>query len=1140
MKSSIDLFSSALNVTGPGIEKNIVRNLGSIERVSVYDYSTSTVANHKAPSKLVSFQFNDTSVLSKTIDYGIGIANYASLGISLLILLIVQVLFLGVTSCYATCSMCCCKPSKKDRELRMKDHAKWAFAHNKKKRVTTCCRVFLLVLVIFNILALLVWFLFAFQTNIQFSQLFNQGLMMYNEVESLAQDVLKFAGNLPTIIDLIEQSIGNLKKNILNKLPSDVTKQSWSNCISNMISQVPDLSTTSHNVDTLNSYISTQLKTPLTPLKTSISGLKSSILSISNIDIPELINQLTNTESALTFFNFDPLLTSITSSQTTLQQINYINSIKNSLQIVSDERANTLTDAFLSNLAYNLQNYNTDPNVATQTLATQLSTLSTSLTRIKASNFNQSLGYLNALNTSLSSVTASNSLITLINNLENSLNALETPLNNSIVRVDMLDDALFTTIPNALTSIKTSVTNFNQTIADIPSLQNIIDTMDIINSFVTLFNGTNCIDSILTDLSVINATIVEVPLADIQAKYRSVKDGIISKANGALSSLFRDLKNTIKASLPNVTQQVNQFYDSKLDYGPSVNITDLWSLIPLKTFRTLNTSLNLRDLLALYSNFDSARNSLSDFSALSHNLSPLDNSINVFDLNEVGQIISTLQTAPSTCAGSSDPACTGLSSVMPSLATLVSNLQNALIGMPSLSSAISSLTSAQTLISSTLSSLSPIKSIIVQMRALKNSFKFSQARNSLSNDFIPSLHQVTNTIPFQSIVDSLDSLQKSLNSLDLSSLSSQISSMSPTFSHLNNMDVSSYLNSLNTSTIDSALNFASMFSTIKSMVNGLNIASYSWYVDEANHQLNDIFLPDLFAADGYRLLAVVIFISLILFIPWLAVFPVCFPKCPSVLLVVTMIMSIFVLLACVAVALLLPLNIALVDTCDRVEEYAFLALHQYGGSSMNGSIAFSQEFMGFKFNISIIPSTTIKSYMQSQCDSDVMNITLTQVESVAQALPSFAMNYLKKFLGSLVVRDQFVSFITTSLQTTVDNVFDQVRPIATILSCARINSYYKHGRNLVCQDISGFLANFWFLFALLALLFLFDGYSFIIMYIVFRTQWYDKKASVGQAQHFTQDEAALKEARLAKVRSFSTPRRFSKIRKAENIELEDV
>ncbi|KAG2377651.1 hypothetical protein C9374_009167 [Naegleria lovaniensis] len=258
MKSSIDIFSSALNITGVGIEKNIVRNLGSIERVSIYDYSTSVVGNHKAPSKLETFQFTNSTALAKTIDYAIGVGNYASIGIALLILLIVQILFWVITSCYATWSMCCCKPSKKDRERRMQDHAKWALDHKKKKRVTTCCRVFLLVLVIFNILAVL--------------KLFNQGLMMYNEVESLAQDVLGFAGNIPTTIDLIEQSVSSLKTNILNKLPSDEKKQSWSTCLSDMISLIPDFSTTTQEVDTLNSYINSHLKTPLTPLKLSISG----------------------------------------------------------------------------------------------------------------------------------------------------------------------------------------------------------------------------------------------------------------------------------------------------------------------------------------------------------------------------------------------------------------------------------------------------------------------------------------------------------------------------------------------------------------------------------------------------------------------------------------------------------------------------------------------------------------------------------------------------------------------------------------------------------------------------------------------------------------------------------------------------
>ncbi|KAG2377650.1 hypothetical protein C9374_009166 [Naegleria lovaniensis] len=830
----------------------------------------------------------------------------------------------------------------------------------------------------------------------------------------------------------------------------------------------------------------------------------------------------------------------MTSSQTTLQQISYIASIKNSLQIISQERSSTLTDTFLSTLAYNLQNYNTDPNVATQTLASQLSTMSTSLSRIKDSNFNQALDYLNMLNTSLSFVTASNSLIAVINGLESALSVLDSPLSSSVARIDLLDNSLFSTIPNTLTSIKQNVSNFNQSIATIPSLQIIVETMDVVTSFVKLFNGTNCIDSILADLSVINATIIEIPLGAIQSQYRSVKDGVISKTNGRLTTLFNDLHTALLSSLPNVTQQVNSFYNSKLDYGPSVNISDLWTLVPLKTFRTLNSSLNLQDLLALYTRFDTTRNSLMDFSTLSRDLSPLNSSVEAFDLNLTRTVISTLQSAPSTCAGSTHASCTGLSNTMPYLSTLVSNLRQTISGIPSLSVANSSLSSAESLIASTLSPLSTIKSLIVQLRALKNSFRFSQARTLLSSDFIPSIRQVTSTVPFQTIVDSLDSCQNSLNSLDMTTLSSQISALSPTFNSLNSMDVSSYMNNLNTETINSALNFDSMFSSVKSLVNGLNIESYTWYVDEANHQLNDIFLPDLFTADGYRLLAVVVFISLILFLPWLAVFPVCFPKCPSVLLIVSLIMSLFILLSCIVVALLLPLNIALVDTCDRVEEYAFLALQEFGGSSLNQSIGFSQEFMGFKLNVSIVPTTTIKSYFESQCENDVINSTLTQVESVAQSLPSFAMEYLKKFLGSLVVRDEFVNFIKNSLQTTVNNVFDEVRPIATVLSCARVNSYYRHGRNLVCQDIAGFLANFWFLFALLALLFLFDTYCFTIMYIVFRTQWYDRKASVVQAQQFTQDEAALKEARLAKLRSYSTPRRFSKIRKAENIELEDV
>ncbi|EFC38370.1 predicted protein [Naegleria gruberi] len=159
MNKGIESLSSAIFNLGTGIDKNIVKLVSVLPRLTLYNYGTRKLDTRSAPKVITNFDISNQTAISMLVDYAEGIGAYGALGLICLGILLVEFCcFLGALF-YSIGSCCCCKLGERDQKFRLDNYGAWAKDHEKRKRIICAFRIILLIWVILNI-ALLMYVIF--------------------------------------------------------------------------------------------------------------------------------------------------------------------------------------------------------------------------------------------------------------------------------------------------------------------------------------------------------------------------------------------------------------------------------------------------------------------------------------------------------------------------------------------------------------------------------------------------------------------------------------------------------------------------------------------------------------------------------------------------------------------------------------------------------------------------------------------------------------------------------------------------------------------------------------------------------------------------------------------------------------------
>jgi hypothetical protein len=289
---------------------------------------------------------------------------------------------------------------------------------------------------------------------------------------------------------------------------------------------------------------------------------------------------------------------------------------------------------------------------------------------------------------------------------------------------------------------------------------------------------------------------------------------------------------------------------------------------------------------------------------------------------------------------------------------------------------------------------------------------------------------------------------------------------------------------------DSFSKFGNMSDMLSSVTSGLNST-----LSGVNKTINTIFgyrdqyAPMVYEYDGYRILVLAILILLPIFIPLSSSFAVCCPKLPCWLVWNALIKLIIALLMFVLVAVLLPANVLIGDTCEHVEVYVntFAATQlssmniDLGGQKLDFSkpISIQQSIAGLNFSLSANVSEVLNAYLSSKgCSSnDAVSTLFASVTDQLSNLSTGVGNMVNDQLApqGFVLLPGGFKLVNTVLGPIIGNATKLVNGVSGLVGCNNINSLYTSTKSIACGTANNVVATLNLACLLLGLLFLFGS-----------------------------------------------------------------
>ncbi|KAL9643764.1 hypothetical protein ABK040_016066 [Willaertia magna] len=1105
------VIGNPLKGAGANIDRGVVRVLGRTPRTALYDYGTSTFGIHNVPPRIEDFNFGSNTSIDGAIDYSQGVAAFASFGLSLFVFIILfLVIPLIVLTCYACCSKCCdrCNPEVKDNIFRDQDPEGWVVSHKRRRKIQNICKIIFIAITILNLCLMIVWLVFSYQANIDFSKAIDQAVAVYNDIDKLVDEAISLTSDAFGIVGLIEKEFSYINKTVLSQLPNNDKITSWTNCVQSLIDAAPRLTLMKNSFDDVRKYINFSIVPKISTTQNLLSGVQNILSQTSQQGVSNVKLAFNNLKGSIGTIStpLNQLVQDLTSMSTSLQSMTDLSKITTTLTKVDDLVTNTLTSTFMSSFVSDLQNFGADDSISNALLKQELETLKDAVQQIQSFNLNSAVTALQSLQSKLDSMPSATTIQTEIDNLKTAINQVD--MDTSINAINSFNYSL-NQVESNYTYTRTAVLDIKNILINFPSLSVIYSEIDKIKLYIDALATKTCIDDIIDSIKVINETIIELPDTTVFDIYYQLQRDLKANNTDTISNYLQTVNDTKSNVIPDAKAKLDDFLNKPLNLS-SLNFGTITILVPSPQFNDTKNRISYTAIMSAVQYYHTQRSGVPNLGDYATKVQDLNTATNDVSITNIDYSINKLSTAPSTCGPSraSDTTCQSLYPYISGISTKFNAFRTALNNRPATTTVSNSLSLVASLRDSTLGKLTTDLNLLTQLKIIYSSFSIDKALTVMDN-IKTGLQNYLKDIPFSTVSDKLSSLKSNVDGLPFNSINNQISNIEDSFKDINDIKVSGLFDKIDTNLISSSLNIDSIlgrFNSITKSVNG-TLKEIIWYKDDITYQLTHIYVNDIYKYDGIRLLVILIFLFVILPIPLFTISPALCPRWPVFLLLGSLLMITISILGSIIIFFILPVNIALVDTCDNAEVYINKAIAANGASVINTTYTFDEKVLGTNISLSIKPLNIIENMITICPTNDPILNTINSTTKVVRQLDTEILKVITSATdGKTKLRPAFTNSVTNTVSGVTTKVLVLIDRFANISSCNSLSNVYGDLKEAICVTATNFIACFWFIYLLLIILFVINSFISFIGYCCLKKNWNNPRVKERKKKKTTQYE----------------------------------
>ncbi len=1059
------VLPSPTNGIGVGLNNGIIASMRSYQRVAPYDTFTGQFKTTPTTNALINLNFPNQNATNGAINYVQGVGMFALLGIILILLTIIWI-FAFIGFCIYGCAVKCCCPIEREKDD----------PRNFKLRINIC-RIVILVYVVFTmIFCLLPWTILTWQANQDLSSLYDNTVDQSTVIQNYVYKGLTIDSNVTTLLNSVQDGINNVPPIIISILPIDNMTQCFNSVVRAMpnatvmldfiiqarkaIDALPNLRSIESSFLNVPANLSTVQKNALVPMNNSFVNVQTALYNITT----SMTNLLAQLAIANPLYTVD-IASNIVTAQALMNELN-VNITDTNLQILYTSLTNTavLNTADPKQIAANLTRFANSVQILQNTdltgLASNLALMSSLKNNVSATIMKKSIDDIITYNTSANWALAQASITTYNTSLSGvfgNINKMMAELKNMSYAVSLFPS------PNILT--------------------------DEVNKFSSVLGNLTCISGVLDSIRVINETIIQFP-SSVSASINGFGNVQTQVTSVNLTAIPTSQLTSITNSTLSVQPQINQISTNFSNTIGALNTVQL-----SKDALTANTNYNT--LLAKF-NANSIRNDMYQFANNQSNLidyttqSTWVGSIRVAASNV--DLSATRARANQLASASTNP-CTVAECPVTAYATVAGYVNsirtacNSLTGRGNSPSLVSNMGTSRVQVTT-------LPNITKDYQTTQNTFTGSNVTiPTVTADTLAVLVDIVvqnvslyllQQLPYGDVTPILQPVQTQINDAypQLDKATSLVKDYQTQVDNVQKSTPATYLTS-----IVNSFSSVGNISGISSQVNGyiqptLNTINAS--VNSVISTRNTI-SGYVYEYDGIRLLICALLILVPIFIPLLSTCVICCPRLPCSLLIYAFVAILVSLISYIFVAVLLPANVLVNDTCDNVSKYAYTAATQLGGSELNKNVSFTTTVVGLNFTVSFNPVDIIPAYLSSSgCPNgtDPVNTIFTQVKNQLGGLSKA----FGDIAGQQLANQGFVllpggySLIDRITGPVIGNASLFVDGIAGLVGCSSLNPLIMQSKDIVCYNGSNALATLDLSFLLLGIIFSFASVFACVSY----------------------------------------------------------
>jgi hypothetical protein len=1039
---------------GVGLNSGIVSSLRSNKRVAPYDMFTLKFQTTPTTNEIDDFSFaSGLNATYAAVNYVQGTIMYALLGVIMFLLTVIWVfVYIGVC-CYGCCVNCCCKIKRKED-----DETNYALRIN-------ICRVVLLSYVIFTILLLLPWTILTWQVNQDASNTINHGVSQSNVIQNYIYNGLTVVNNITDFANVVQNGINDIAPTVMSILPVDNITMCFNTIIGNLpnatvmlnfikqaekaINALPDLNVIQSNMLTIPNNISIVQQTTFFPLNDTFFIIQRATADIA-LKMGVLLAQLTVVNQGYTV--------NITKNTETAQKM-------------MNELTTTLTDANLASLISRMYDINHADTTSTATMLSSFASSVDRLNQMDLSGLSVDLGLLALLKTQVNA--------TLLKSLVDDIIADNATVNWGLAqtRLHAYNQSLGN-VYGGINSMFDQLQNMSNAVGMFPSSTILTTELAKLTTFVS---NMDCINGILDSIRVINQTIIQLSpsISSSINQFGNVQQQVSNmNVTQIPTSQLTDIGNKTVSIQPQINEMTGNFSDalSKLN----TKSTETQANYAYSNYTALFSYWKPNSMKSDMNGFATQQSNLVDFTDQTTWVAGINTASSAIDTDDCRNKVTQLQGASASPCSASE--C--VQSQYTPLGDKITALQAAISELPGRGQSPSIITQ-----------LGTEKTVILAMPNMTNDYIVTYNSMQVNAVTAPGVvQQVAITMIYLVVQNISLNILQSLPYGDvipvLQPLQQQIAAARSLFANAEN-EIGQYQSKLNTISSNNPANLLGSITSsigsipnITSMISSIT-GSITPTITSVNSTLNmifgyrDTYMSYVYEYDGIRLLVLAIIILIPIFLPFFGTCAICCPKFPCTLLLFAFIAVVVTFISWILVAVLLPINVLLEDTCANIENYATKAAITLGGSSLNNTISFQTSVMGLNISLNVNPLEIIPAYLSpTGCSgtdpiTQVINSVTSQLNGVNNVVGNLVAQQLKQ--QSFVLLPGGYALISKLTGPIIGNASSVINSFGTYIGCNSINGLYRSTKDVVCGDVSNVIAATDLGFLLLGLLFWFGA-----------------------------------------------------------------